>query len=82
MSLRETLDAIRAGSAERIPAEAQLVMHHATDELRASGLLAGVAAVGDRMPEFDLKNHSGEPVRSAELLAAGPLVVTFFRGFW
>ena len=82
MSLKEKLDAIRAGSAERIPAEAQLVMHHATDELRASGLLAGVPAVGDSMPEFHLQTHSGEPVRSADLLVEGPLVVTFFRGFW
>jgi len=82
MSLREKLDSIRAGSAERIPAEARLVMHHATDELRASGLLAGVAEVGDSMPEFDLENHTGELVRSADLLLDGPLVVTFFRGFW
>ena len=82
MTLKEKLDGLRAGSAERIPAEAQLVMHHATDELRASGILAGVPAVGEPMPEFNLESHSGEPVRSADLLAEGPLVVTFFRGFW
>ena len=82
MSLKEKLDAIRAGSTERIPAEAQLVMHHATDELRASGILAGVAAVGQPMPEFNLESHRGEPARSADLLVEGPLVVTFFRGFW
>lgn len=82
MSLNEKLDAIRAGSVERIPAEAQLIMHHATDELRASGILAGVTAVGETMPGFSLPSHKGEPVSSPELLAEGPLVVTFFRGFW
>ena len=82
MSLKEKLDIIRASSAERIPAEAQLVMHHATDELRASGILAGVAALGTQIPEFHLENQRGEHVSSIGLLVEGPLVITFFRGFW
>lgn len=34
------------------------------------------------MPEFLLPNAEGRLVDSADLLAAGPLVVTFFRGAW
>lgn len=34
------------------------------------------------MPDFLLPNAEGRLVGSAELLAQGPLVVTFFRGGW
>ena len=37
---------------------------------------------GDRMPGFLLPNAEGRLIDSAELLARGPLVVTFFRGGW
>ena len=37
---------------------------------------------GDPMPEFLLPNAEGRLVASADLLATGPLVVTFFRGAW
>jgi len=57
-------------------------MHHATDDLRSSGILEGVIKVGDRLPAFALKNAFGEEVRSSELLASGPLVLTVFRGTW
>ena len=57
-------------------------MHHATDDLRSSGILEGVIKVGDRLPAFALKNAFGEEVRSSELLASGPLILTVFRGTW
>ncbi|MEQ8764298.1 MAG: peroxiredoxin [Planctomycetota bacterium] len=34
--------------------------------------------VGDRAPEFELKDDSGETVRLSELLEAGPLVLYFY----
>ena len=57
-------------------------MHRATDDLRSSGILEGVIKVGDRLPAFALKNAFEEEVRSSELLASGPLVLTVFRGTW
>ena len=57
-------------------------MHRATDDLRASGIMDRVLKAGDRMPLFDLENTRGESVSSADLLAKGPLVVSFFRGKW
>jgi peroxiredoxin len=44
--------------------------------------LDGVVKVGDRLPSFALNNAFGQEVRSPELLAGGPLVVTVFRGTW
>jgi hypothetical protein len=82
MSLAERLDTIRAGAATRVPAEQRAIMARATEDLRHSGILAEVIKPGDRLPAFALANARGETVRSAELLAHGPLVLTVFRGSW
>jgi peroxiredoxin len=42
----------------------------------------GVIKVGDRLPDFALKNSHGQEVQSADLLVKGPLVLTVFRGSW
>ena len=82
MSLQEKLDQIRASMAARIPADLQEVMHRAVEDLRASGIADRLLKVGETAPDFDLADTTGQPVRSAGLLARGPLVVTFYRGFW
>jgi hypothetical protein len=82
MTLAETLQGIRDASAKRIPPERAAVLHRATEELRASGIMERVIKVGDPLPAFALPNSYGQEVRSADLLAKGPLVVTFFRGSW
>jgi peroxiredoxin len=41
-----------------------------------------VIKVGDRLPAFALQNAFGQEVRSSDLLANGPLVLTVFRGSW
>jgi len=82
MSLADQLDAIRAGAAKRVPPEQRAIMAEATNALRESGILDGVPKVGDPLPDFELRSAEGEGVRSRELLARGPLVLTFFRGVW
>ncbi len=82
MSLAEQLDKIRAGGAQRIPAEKRAIMSAATEALRDSAILERTLKVGDRLPEFALENAQGDVVRSIDLLARGPMVVTVFRGVW
>ena len=82
MSLRLTLNTMREKATERMPPESLEIMHRATEELRASGILEGVAKVGDPLPSFALQNTAGEWVRSEEVLSEGPLIVNFFRGRW
>ena len=82
MSLAERLDTIRAGAASRVPPPQFAAMQRATDDLRASGILERVIKPGARLPEFALGNAHGETVRSSDLLAKGPLVLTVFRGGW
>jgi hypothetical protein len=80
--LAERLARIQEGANKRIPPDKRAIMHRATDDLRASGIMDGVIKVGDRLPDFALKNSHGQAVRSADLLVKGPLVLTVFRGSW
>lgn len=82
MSLAEQLAGIRAGAAKRIPDDKRAIMSAATSALRDSGILDKISKAGDPLPEFALQNADGETVRSGDLLARGPLVLTFFRGTW
>jgi peroxiredoxin len=50
--------------------------------LRDSGLFDGALKVGDPLPPFLLCSSSGTIIGSSDLLAKGPLVVSFFRGDW
>jgi peroxiredoxin len=50
--------------------------------LRDSGLFDGALKVGDSLPSFRLRNASGLFLDSDDLLAKGPLVISFFRGDW
>ncbi len=82
MSLKEELAGLKARGESKRPPEVVALMHRAVDDLRRSGILERVPRVGDRAPEFTLPNAEERPVSSRELLARGPLVVTFYRGGW
>jgi hypothetical protein len=81
MSLEDKLAAMRAAAAAQIPADRQAIMHRATEDLRKSGILDRITPVGAHAPDFELAND-GRRVSSAELLAGGPMVLSFFRGSW
>lgn len=82
MRLQERLDTIRSASHARIPEAVRLVMDRSVQEVRASGLAAKAIKVGDRLPDFTLPETTGQKVASSDLLARGPLVVSFYRGRW
>lgn len=52
------------------------------ERLRMLQLVEHGLAAGDVLPDFVLPDGDGRNVSSAELLARGPLVVSFFRGSW
>ncbi len=81
-TLQARLDLIRTEFEGVAPAEAKAIMHRATEDLRASGILARLPRPGNALPAFELPDTEGNPVRSEELLAQGPLVLTFYRGLW
>ncbi|UAK25287.1 peroxiredoxin-like family protein [Sphingomonas nostoxanthinifaciens] len=87
MGLREKLAEFKAnfeagGPPYNAPDWIHEPMHRATDELVASGAAANARKAGDVAPSFVLNDPAGNAVSSDELLAKGPLVVTFYRGVW
>ena len=80
--LKDRLDAIREMAKTRIPAKAREVMERSVADLRASGIMARVAEVGQKAPDFTLPNAQGQDVRLASLLARGAVVLSFYRGRW
>ena len=83
MSLQDRLDAFKADfEGTKVPPEVVSVMHRATGELAASGQVQRALAVGAKLPAFNLSDSEDRAVSSADLLAKGPLVITFYRGVW
>jgi hypothetical protein len=87
MTLQQRLDAFKAtfesgAPPYNAPRAAIDTMHRTTEDLQRSRLAERALKVGDLAPAFELTNQDGKLVRSADLLADGPLVITFFRGHW
>jgi peroxiredoxin len=87
MTLQAKLDAFKADFEAgkppyNVPPSVIETMHRATAELQASGLAERALKAGDKAPSFTLKDPEGNDISSADLLAQGPLVVSFYRGVW
>jgi hypothetical protein len=87
-SLRESLDAIRRAAEGdgtkpgRIRPNDLRIMHRVTAEQRASGFQARMPKRGQSGPTFMLTNQDEVVISSANLVARGPLAISFFRGRW
>ena len=82
MNFQEKLQSLIQRIEGNMPKDYLKIMHGATRDLANSGIQEKVLKVGDPMPEFSLKNQDGTEITLAECLAQGPLVLTFYRGFW
>jgi peroxiredoxin len=81
-NLQDKLDEITENTRELVQAERLAVGERAIDDLFRSGAEDRVLQIGTKAPAFELPDYSGHVVRSTDLLALGPLVVSFFRGRW
>jgi peroxiredoxin len=82
MSLREQLAEYRADWRKRVPADRQAIMERHIEQLRTGVIARTMLKVGDRAPEFMLRNAKGEIVDIGALRKKGPVIVTFYRGGW
>ena len=82
MTLQARLDTMRKQFEATAPPEALAVMHRATDDLLASGIMDDVLNVGERAPDFSLFDQHGSLISASALLSKGPVVISFYRGVW
>lgn len=81
-SLQDHLDSITEQTRRLVQPERLAPGEQAIAELFRSGIESGILPVGAQAPGFSLPNGDGKLVRSADLLALGPVVLNFFRGRW
>lgn len=67
---------------KKMPADILELMARTTRELIATGLTEQALKVGTKAPAFTLPDHTGTPVALENLLAKGPVVLSFYRGGW
>ena len=82
MSLKAKLDKLKEGFESKAPRDALETMHRATEDLRNSAIMDHVVHVGDKAPDFTLKNTKDQNVNLSSLLSQDPVVLTFYRGKW
>lgn len=82
LSLAEQLLEIKARTRELVRPENLEIQERSIRELESLGAVDNILQAGSQAPDFELADSNGKPVRSADLLAQGPLVVVFLRGRW
>ena len=82
-ALQPRLDEITQNTRRLVQADRLAVSEQSIAELFSSGIEESILPVDATAPEFALPDAiSGRLVRSADLLALGPLIINFFRGRW
>lgn len=82
MGLQQQLDAFKMEFVRTAPAGRPGLYEAKLEELRAAFARERAIGLNDRAPDFTLTDQQGRPVSLSELLRAGPVVVTFYRGGW
>jgi peroxiredoxin len=82
LTIATQVDDYHRAAAGRLPAELAAAFAAEARDLAAAGLPAGIARIGDRMPDGDLLDVAGKPTTLAETLGARPAVIVFYRGAW
>ena len=82
MKLQEKLNAMKKESTAGRPPEVVSVLLGEVEKIVQSGIADNAIKVGETLPEFTLPDEKGNLVSSRDLLAKGPLAVSFYRGVW
>jgi len=82
MKLQEKLIAMKKESSAGMPPEVVEVLVGEIKKLVQSGIADNAIKTGEVLPEFTLPDEKGNLVSSKDLLARGPLAVSFYRGVW
>jgi peroxiredoxin len=80
--VRKELEEFREKSSKTAPADRARAYEQGIEEVRKSGVVEKALKVGDRAPDFTLPDATGKKVKLSELLAEGPVVLTWYRGGW
>ncbi len=80
--VRKELEEFREKSSKTAPPDRLRIYEQGIEEVRKSGVTEKALKVGDRAPDFELPDARGKKVKLSDLIARGPVVVTWYRGGW
>ena len=81
-SLSEQLQAFHRAMLQRMDPSDVETLRQGEEHAASSNVTAAALQVGAKAPDFRLPDQHGRPVRLAERLALGPVVLVFTRGGW
>lgn len=82
MTLGEELAARFEQGKASLPPETLEMYRNALATLADSGIADRALGEGDTAPDFELPDAFGDTVRLSDLLQAGPVILSFYRGQW
>ena len=82
VSLSDELRDLHENRFGNLPDDIRTIMERGDRDLAASGIAGQALGVGAQAPRFTLPSATGAQVALDDLLAAGPVVLTFYRGAW
>ena len=82
MSLATDLSPLKEGAHARMPKEHSHAISKSIEDFMQTWNPANAINVGQAFPEFSLPDATGKQVSLKELLAKGPLLISFYRGGW
>jgi len=80
-SLLNDINDYKASFNKKASQEKKRLFAQAIKELEESGVAQGLH-VGDPVPDFTLPDVTGKSISLSEVLAKGPVILTFYRGGW
>ena len=81
-TLKSDLDSKRTEWEAKASDEIQTIYNDGVLAVRQSGIVENAVQVGDSAPNFRLYNATGQSVQLSEVIAKGPVVLTWYRGGW
>ena len=82
MKLQGKLTTIKKENAAKRSPEIIAALLQEIEDLVQSGITEKVIKTGEALPEFTLSDVEGDIISSQNLLAKGPLAISFYRGIW
>lgn len=81
-TIADRVATLQAGLTPQLPPDASAAFAAEQRGLRATGIPAGVAAVGTPMPDAELLDVTGRRTSVRATAAGRPVAVVFYRGAW
>lgn len=81
-TLKEQLDETREAFGQKADDYTQRVFDEGIEAVIQNGIYKQAKDVGDRAPDFNLKNAVGKSVKLKDYLGQGKVVLTWYRGGW